>query len=115
MFEMISMSQIVFFYISIFLYISTHNNNRNSNMPHYRGGRLVSEIGTGGHGGRNIIGDENQNWCSSKIPFHPHKTITSTIEPESQLNWSHLINHQSLLKLLHEDTCCKSCVNILSL
>ena len=73
------------FKILILQYISTHN-NRNRNMSHSRGGQLVSEIGTGGHGGRNIIGDENQNWCSSKIPFHPHKTITSTIEPESQLN-----------------------------
>ena len=45
------------------------------------------------------------------MPFHPPKTITSTIESESQLNRNHLINHHSLLKLLQEDTCCKSCVN----
>ena len=65
-------------------------------MPRSSGDHLVYEIGTGGHGGRNIIGDENQNWWSSKIPFHPPKTITSTIEPESQLNWNYLINHHSL-------------------
>ena len=49
------MSQIVV-YISILLYILTRNKNRNRNMPRSRGGRLVSEIGTGGHEGRNILG-----------------------------------------------------------
>ena len=38
-------------------------------MRHSRFGRLFSEIGVGGKGGRNIVAGENQNWCSSKMPF----------------------------------------------
>ena len=31
-------------------------------MPRSSGGRLLAEIGVGGHGRRNIVNDENQNW-----------------------------------------------------
>jgi hypothetical protein len=42
-------------------------------MSHSRGGQLVSEIGTGGHGGRNKIGDDNQNGGPLKSHSIPPK------------------------------------------
>ena len=80
-------------------------------MPRSSGGRLISEIGVGGNkGGRNIVADENQNWWTSKMPFLPPKN-TSPIETYSQLNVNHIIDFNSLSKLLQEDMYCKSCVN----
>jgi len=42
-------------------------------------GSLLAEIGVGGHGRRNIVNDENQNWWCPTIKQPPPATITSTI------------------------------------
>ena len=48
------------------------------------GGRLVSEIGTGGHGGRNVISHENQNWWSLSSTSSPlFLTIKATKQQPS--------------------------------
>ena len=76
------------------------------------GGPLISEIGVGGKGGRNIVADENQNWWSSKMPVLEPTTITSTIETYSQLNINHVIDYTNILsKLLQENLYCKSCLH----
>ena len=48
-------------------------------MPRSSGSRLISEIGVGGQGGRNIASDENQNWWTSKMPSCPPTTTTSPL------------------------------------
>ena len=90
-------------------------------MPRSSGSRLISEIGVGGQGGRNIASDENQNWWTSKMPSCPPTTTTSPIELAitsspiktdcSQLNTNHIIDYNTLSKFLKEDMYCKSCVN----
>jgi len=90
-------------------------------MPHSSGSHLISEIGVGGQGGRNIASDENQNWWTSKMPSCPPTTTTSPIELAitsspiktdcSQLNTNHIIDYNTLSKFLKEDMYCKSCVN----
>ena len=40
-------------------------------MPRSSGGRLLAEIGVGGHGHWNIVNDENQNWW---CPTHNQTT-----------------------------------------
>ena len=44
-------------------------------MPRSSGGRLLAEIGVGGHGRRNIVNDENQNWWCPTIKHSPPATI----------------------------------------
>ena len=81
------------------------------------GGRLVSEIGTGGHGGRNVISNENQNWWSlSSTSSPPLPTIKATKQQQKQLpseqqNRSHFIDCNSFTRLLNDNVICKSCVN----
>jgi len=77
-------------------------------MPRSSGSRLISEIGVGGQGGRNIASDENQNWWTSKMPSCPPTTTTSPIELAitsspiktdcSQLNTNHIIDYNTLSK-----------------
>ena len=62
-------------------------------------------------GGQNIVADENQNWRSSKMHFLEPTTITSPFETESQLNRNHVVDYNTLSKLLQENVYCKSCVN----
>ena len=88
-------------------------------MPCSKGAHLVSEIGTGGHGGRNVIGDENQNWwslSSTSSPLSPLPTNKAIKQqqkqqPSEQQNRNHLIGCNSFTRLLNDDVICKSCVN----
>ena len=86
-------------------------------MPRSSGGHLVSEIGTGGHGGRNVISNENQNWWSlSSTSSPPLPTIKATKQQQKQLpseqqNRNHFIDCNSFTRLLNDNVICKSCVN----
>ena len=87
-------------------------------MPRSSGGRLVSEIGTAGHGGQNVICDENQNWWSlSSTSLPPLHTIKATKQQQKQLpseqqNRNHyFIDCNSFTRLLNDNVICKSCVN----
>ena len=72
--------------------------------------RLVSEIETGGQGGRNINGNENQNWWYSKIPFPPsnnHINNLTKLSTEQQSSyWQSFIFEIAARRYV-----CKSCVN----
>ena len=53
-------------------------------MPRSSGGCLVYGIGAGGHGGRNVISDENQNWWSLSSTSSPlFLTIKATKQQPS--------------------------------
>ena len=62
-------------------------------MPRSSGGRLLAEIGVGGHGRRNIVNDENQNWWCPTIKKPPPATITSTIQPAFQQSRNQVIDY----------------------
>ena len=49
-------------------------------MPRSSGGRLLAEIGVGGHGRRNIVNDENQNWWC-QVFFDPSHRIRILLRP----------------------------------
>ena len=73
--------------------------------------RLVSEIETGGQGGRNINGNENQNWWYSKIPFPPPSNnhinnLTKLSTEQQSSNWQSFIFEIAARRYV-----CKSCVN----
>ena len=64
-------------------------------------------------GGQNIVADENQNWRSSKMHFLEPTTITSPFETDSQLNRNHVVDYNTLSKLLQEDVCKNICERVL--
>ena len=78
-------------------------------MPRSSGGRLLAEIGVGGHGRRNIVNDENQNWWCPTIKKPPPATITSTIQPAFQQSRNQVIDYPSLSTLLQENVFCRTC------
>ena len=80
-------------------------------MPRSSGGRLLAEIGVGGHGRRNIVNDENQNWWCPTIKQPPPATITSTIQPAFQQSRNQVIDYPSLSTLLQENVFCRTCVS----
>jgi len=73
-------------------------------MPRSSGGRLLAEIGVGGHGRRNIVNDENQNWWCPTIKQPPPATITSTIQPAFQQSRNQVIDYPSLSTLLQNQS-----------
>jgi hypothetical protein len=80
-------------------------------MPRSSGGRLLAEIGVGGHGRRNIVNDENQNWWCPTIKQPPPATITSTIQPAFQQSRNQVIDYPSLSTLLQKNLFCRTCVS----
>ena len=75
------------------------------------------DFGTGGHGGRNVISNENHNWWSlSSTSLPPLHTIKATKQQQKQLpseqqNRNHFIDCNSFTRLLNDNVICKSCVN----
>ena len=76
-------------------------------MTHSRGSRLVSQIGTGGHGRRNRIGDDNQSWkwLSPTAFSHPPPTIKATTTHQHEQQPSEKQTETTFLTAIHSPKC----------